>query len=577
MKMILREYLASLKERKELDALLPDLLSQMGLEVFSRPDVGGRQYGVDIAAFGGIDGEPESVYLLSVKSGDLGRNDWVGGSVQALRPSLDEILDVYIPTHLPPKYRDKPIVICLCFGGDIKETVRLNVSSYEDKNRTNLITFSEWNGDVIASHIESHLLREELLPENCRPLLRKSLALLDEPESSYKYFSLLVRSLASSEAKKPEETLTLLRQMNLCLWILYVWCRDQDNIECAYISSELTTLLAWEVSKPFFDVNKKTNLAIIDTLHAVDALHNQITEDLLENKIFPHAGNLHALSSAVFSSCPVDVNLKLFDILGRVALSGLWAMSALEEIPNIRTLEEKRSLITKKINIHHEVMVQMINNNPILSSPYKDDHAIDIGLAITFLALTKKSQNSIHAWLMNIMQSSLKLLEEKGSYPCNLNAYHDLIEHPKKEVQGYLEEVTAGSILYPLIALVAAIYNFNDLYRLVQKAKLEFLAHCNFQVWYPDSSTEQNFYTNSNQHGAVLSGVNVADTKEAFIESIFRECDATQYFSDLSGTTFNVFPFPLILMACRHYRLPIPMHIFRNLPNQQENLKKRKQ
>ena len=37
MKLMIRQYLASLKERGELDALLPDLLSQMGLEVFLKP------------------------------------------------------------------------------------------------------------------------------------------------------------------------------------------------------------------------------------------------------------------------------------------------------------------------------------------------------------------------------------------------------------------------------------------------------------------------------------------------------------------------------------------------------------
>tara|TARA_R110002012_G_C11624114_1_gene609302 strand:+ start:1824 stop:1976 length:153 start_codon:yes stop_codon:yes gene_type:complete len=37
MKLVIRQYLASLKERGELDALLPDLLSQIGLEVFLKP------------------------------------------------------------------------------------------------------------------------------------------------------------------------------------------------------------------------------------------------------------------------------------------------------------------------------------------------------------------------------------------------------------------------------------------------------------------------------------------------------------------------------------------------------------
>jgi hypothetical protein len=571
MRLILREYLASLNERKELDALLPDLLSQMGLEVFSRPDIGGRQYGVDIAAFGSIDENPEAVYLLSVKSGDLGRNDWSGNSVQSLRPSLEEILDVYIPTHLPPAYKDKPIVICLCFGGEVKETVRLNVSTFETKNQTDQITFSEWNGDFIAGYIEKYLLREELLPENCRPLLRKSLALLDEPEASYNYFNQLVRSLATTETIKPEETLTILRQLNLCLWILYAWCREQDNIESAYKSSELVTLLAWELSKPFFGCRKKIEVAIIETLQAVERLHIQIADDFMENKIFPYTDKLHVLSSAISPSCPVDVNLKLFDVLGRVALSGLWSFWALEQIPDLKAVQTLRTSITEKINRHHEVLVQMIVNNRILFSPCKDDQAIDISIAVFFLGLTQNNHENIHGWLFNMMQSSHHLLGYGGSYPCNLQAYYELLEHPQKENEGYLEEVTVGSILYPLIATVAAIYDFEDVHELVKKVKSKFLEHCNFQVWYPDATSEVNFYSNRERHGAVLSHVNVNEEKKVFLKEIFRECDATTHFNDLSGVTFQNKPFPVILMACRHYRVPVPMNLFQDLVKLQEN------
>lgn len=564
MRLILREYLASLKERKELDALLPDLLSQMGLEVFSRPDIGGRQYGVDIAAFGSIAGTAEAVYLLSVKSGHLERTDWDGRSVQSLRPSLDEVLDVYIPTHLPPAYKDKPIVICLCFGGEVKEAVRLNVSSYQKKNQTDKIKFREWNGDVIAGYIEDYLLREELLPESFRPLLRKSLALLDEPETSYNYFNQLIRNLTSTEPKKPEDTLILLRQLNLCLWILYAWCREQDNIESAYQSSELVVLLAWEVSKPFLGGRKKFDIAVIETLQAIDNLHMQIADDFMGNKIFPFADKLHALSSAISPSCSVDVNLKLFDILGRVALSGLWLLCALEQMPELEAIQHQRASLTEKIDRHHQVLVQMIVNNPILFSPYKDDQAIDISIAVFFLALTR-SQENIHGWLSNIMQSSFHQFSRRGFYPSNLRSYHELIEHPQWESEGYLEEVTAGSILYPLIAAISAIYDFKDVYELVQKIKSEFLAHCNFQVWYPDGNSESNFYTNKDRHGAVLSHVDISDDMRSFLDSIFRECDATSHFNDLSGVAYQIRPFPMILMACRHYRVPVPMHIFRNL------------
>ena len=50
MKLILKQYLSSLKERGELDAILPDLLSQLGLNVFSRPGRGTRQDGVDVGS-----------------------------------------------------------------------------------------------------------------------------------------------------------------------------------------------------------------------------------------------------------------------------------------------------------------------------------------------------------------------------------------------------------------------------------------------------------------------------------------------------------------------------------------------
>lgn len=102
MKLIIKQYLSSLKERSELDVILPSLLSQMGLNVFARPIRGTNEYGVDIAAVGKINQDKECVYLFSVKSGNLTRSTWHSGATdQTLRPSLESILDSYIPHRLP--------------------------------------------------------------------------------------------------------------------------------------------------------------------------------------------------------------------------------------------------------------------------------------------------------------------------------------------------------------------------------------------------------------------------------------------------------------------------------------------
>ena len=61
MKLIIKQYLASLKERDELEVILPDLLSEMGLNVFSRPGRGTCQDGVE----GNIHSTQSSFHLYS--------------------------------------------------------------------------------------------------------------------------------------------------------------------------------------------------------------------------------------------------------------------------------------------------------------------------------------------------------------------------------------------------------------------------------------------------------------------------------------------------------------------------------
>ena len=93
-----------MKERHELDAFSPELLSDMGFNIISRPQVGTRQYGVDVAAIGKNGQGQDAVYLFSIKGGDLTRREWDGNTNQALRPSLNEIIDVYITKNIPPEH-----------------------------------------------------------------------------------------------------------------------------------------------------------------------------------------------------------------------------------------------------------------------------------------------------------------------------------------------------------------------------------------------------------------------------------------------------------------------------------------
>ncbi|OBT05503.1 hypothetical protein A9267_16785 [Shewanella sp. UCD-FRSSP16_17] len=568
MKLVIRQYLASLKERGELDALLPDLLSQIGFEVFLKPGIGSRQYGVDVGAYGKLSEDSENkVYLFSVKSGDLNRKDWSSGNPQDLRPSIEEIIDVFIPTRIPVEYKSKPIEICLCFGGEVKEEVRSNVSGFLEKHKSNELCFSEWNGDRLAALIEKHLLKEELLPENCRSLLRKSLAMIDEPDISFKHFCQLTQLLTDTEGRNPKQTLTAMRQLYLCLWILYSWCRDEDNLESVYLSTEVALLNAWEASKFAFDKKNQIAVATLETLHSIQLLNLQVSDSYLKEKIIPHAGSLYALSHAVRPSCAVDVNLKLFDVLGRLALGGSWAYWYLAQ-----TSEEDAQAFeyfSNKVSEYQESIKKLIVNNPTLFTIHKDEQAIDLVLAIWFLSLNKVHWGDIHAWLVNITQNTSQMLRQHDKYPTTIQSYAELIEHPVERTEDYRESVTKGSILYPYISVFSAVMGFEEPYETVKEIKEQFLSHCNFQVFFFDEESEKHFYRFDKVHGATLSDVCVTESPEELIRQLNNECQQSDKVYDLSAYKYSLWP--LILMGCRHYRLPVPMHFILDLYKHTQN------
>ncbi|NUE66312.1 hypothetical protein [Snodgrassella sp. ESL0253] len=564
MKLIIKEYLASLKERKELDVLLPDLLSQMGLIVFSKAGIGNRQYGVDVAAYGRINNGAEKIYLFSIKSGNLGRRDWDAGQPTDLRPSLQEILDVYVPTHIPNEYKDKPVEICLCFGGDLNEDVRLNVTSFI-KNSTveGKITFSEWSGEKLAQYIEQYLLKEELLPKQYRSYLRKSLAMLDEPEISHTYFKQLVCLLKkNTETQNNKNTLTSVRQLYISLWILYVWCRTGNNLESAYLSSEFAVLNAWDISKELHKNNGKENKFIIEVLVKIIRLHTQILFDFIL-KLRPLIFNLYGVSHAINSSCSVDVNIKLFDILGRLSLAGLWMYFDLENLKLLNASEKELQLAENGLLSIQNLLKKLISNNPLLYTPYKDDHAIDISMAIFLLALNKQNQECIIAWLIHMSFMISFLFRSHGYYPNNIHDYHNLIEHPKEATEDYRKEVTKASILYPMLAFFAGLFKSDEIYQAVQNICADYLPHCTLQLWYPDQASEQYFYNDEQPHGAAFANFYLTKLdKENFLQLVLNECNQSQDFYELSAIKESCWP--IIMIACRYYRLPLPLHFFKD-------------
>jgi hypothetical protein len=549
MKLLIRDYIGSLKERQELDAILPDLLSELGFNVYSRPGRGTAQRGVDIAAVGKDDDGQRKVFLFSVKQGDLTRQDW-SGTPQALRPSLEEMLDDYIPNRIPARYKKLKVVICLCFGGDIQEPVRPLVTAFTKRHSNRKISFDEWNGDRIADLLLQGILREELLPKPLRSSFQKAVAMVDQPEIAFEHFARLLTALRV-EIKTEKDAVRVARQMYICLWVLFVWARDIDNLDAPYRASELVLLNVWQMVRPF--IGKKTTAAkaVVTVVHHVIDLHIKIGAQLIDGKILPYVERRNALSMAVASRSALDVNLKLFEMLGRLAMTGHWMFwaASLRDGP-----------IDSAIQILLDRMVkagmQFIGNNPALCLPIQDEQAIEVALFLMLATRSGAFHRDIHAWLSEMARRLDIAVRSHGRYPCRFNDYEDLIDHPKAATDEYREDATSGSILIPLLAAWLAAFKDQAVLDQLVALKDGALQHCTLQLWLPEVASENHLYLNDDRHGVALADLPLSGDGTELLRTIGEACDASDGLTSLTAFSSNYWP--VVLTACRHYRLPIP-------------------
>lgn len=544
MKLILRQYLSDLRERDELDAILPDLLSELGFNVLSRPGKGTRQYGVDVAAIGPDkdDGNREKLFLFTIKSGDLQRRDW-DGSLQAVRQSLNEIRDSYIPTRIPEQYQHLDIAICVCIGGEMRENVQTQWTGYVQNASTCKVCFRQWNGDMLAGLLLLGVLKGELIENPLRGYFQKSIAMFDHPDVAYRFFARLTQGLLEGGGND-RERLKRLRQVYICLWVFFVWARGEGNLEAPFRASEFAVLHIWNNCRSHFGDEAPEQIMREVVLINTIKLHLIIAKELLIEKLGAYADRPFALSMAVGSRSPVDVNLALFEQFGRLCLYGLWLHFSLAETERNRVLQ---------------TAIAIINSNPTLKSPIRDDFAIEIALFM-ILAQLCGAKADVSGYLHEMALRVRFSIRRRGPYPIPMTDYRDLVEHPVEKSDKYFKKYTQASVLYPLLVAwldKLKLHHPRDLLASCIKSELP---HSTQQIWVPDENTDEKLWTGGKDHGMTITGLPLCEDParySAFLDQLIKGQSA---FNDLSTTKSGFWP--ILLMACRHYRLPVPPQLW---------------
>jgi len=537
-----------LKEAGELDLLLTDLLSNMGIETISKPSPGVRQYGVDLAAVGpDVDNNGiETLHLFTIKRGHIRRTDWDSG-IQSVRASLNEILDTYIPTHIAQEHINIPIAVVLCHGGDLGQDVQQTWAQFTKNNTKDNITIRHWSGAKLAGLIESYFLNDNLFPESSRKNLRKALALIESNDYDLRHYyqfldeTLFDRKLSKSRSKGAgEKRVKALRLIQLSLNILYHWADEEDNIKPALLASERTLLRCWDWIRQYnLTRNTKT---LIEYAKLLD-LYRVITTSYF-NKIQPFCYTRDALFG--YRADEVEYSLRVFEVIGILGTIGLDQLFTF-----ITTRDEKYA---KAVEILADALQNFIKGHEIAASPVFDEHGIDISLGLLLLHQVKKADAI--SWIEALRYKIVFAYANGHHYPISTDSFDDLLELRFGESRKDKNFMDISTIL-PMLAEWCAVLGLSETYGRMRQDLEGLSKNINLQLWYPDEETEDSLYKSNASHesGSTQSSIELPDTLNGLIKDVKAVQKNVVSPKDLS---FMKAGLPqLSLIASRHFRTPV--------------------
>lgn len=542
MKLIIKHYLTMLKESKELDILLPDLLLNMRFNIISRPNIGTRQYGADVVA---IDKErkKEIVYIFTIKQGNVTRSDW-DSTPQSIRQSLDEIREIYIPKYLETKYRKKDKRIIVVTGGEMKQEIQSNWEGYTKKYSNKHLEFDFWGGDQLAPKIEKFLLNENILSSDLHSSFRKTLVFLEY--GNYDELNKILNTMFISTidldilnlSKRNKEIIKRFRTINLMLNIMYYWSIDNKNIKPSLIASEKIIVSSWHTIKKY-DLFKHEN--IMNEFHKIYNTLDKIYSSYYE-KIKPYTKIKNGLC-ITYGDFTVNA-YNLFEIIGFLGVYGFI-------ISNHR---KDNTLLNEII----ETLKNCIVNHEASFTPCFDNQIIDIVIASLLIYKNNNDVNFLSSWFVQMINCICFAYNNNYYFPISQDSFNDLFEYNinqslKKEDVFYL------STLIPTLLQLCCTFNFKKTYSTIQKTlnAMDF-GECNFQIWYPNKDTENEMYKNNNnvlRTGLADTTIDIKIELQEMERRINLAQKNTVTTDNISTLKYGLDPIPLIVS--RHYRMPV--------------------
>lgn len=565
MKLVIAEYLRTLKERDELDRLLPDLLVEMGYVPITRPQKGSKQYGVDLPARGkntetGVD----ELLLFVIKQKDIGRSEWDGNS-QAVSQSIMQIFNVYLRSHLEPDDQNRNIRIIVATNGDLKETIQSDWSGFVDQYRDKAkIEF--WGADAISALIEKHLLDEHVFHDNDRRDLRRALALSGDSEYDRQdLHRLFMRTLdlnnegqLTDKPKTGKALLKALRIINLSAQAFAHWTlRDDGDTRQGLFAVERAMLWSWHRIQLADEKTRKD--AIAGPFNMIWWGYHRFAAQYFA-RIQPQCFVENSLTR--YASNGVESSLIAFEQIGILASITLFLGSH-----PVSTEEEKKSWYCNAI-IVTDALEACIQNNGVSCSPCLDRHSQDITLAIITLFGMGRVEVA-KTWLRKLFRNVDYAYKAKKFVPVDTDSLDDLVEEGGWLGGQTTDRMMEMSWMLATIAGWSVILDMDELYDVLAKNAKDDYPNVCIQLWHPEKDPYQYLYFQPAhfESGVAEAPIHLPPIAEDYRKQMdmIRDSEFGQVILESPATKAGLIALDLI--AHRHFSTPVSPVFWYSLMN----------
>jgi hypothetical protein len=543
LRVVLSHYLATLKERDELDALLPDLLVAMDHTVLSRPQVGVGQAGVDVmSTYPSADGQDE-VYLFIIKFGDVGREDMFTGK-QAVQPSVREACTVFVRSRIPEPLSSAKKRLILLTNGLLKQEAQDAFSALsEEVARTPTCSLELWGLDTLVQNIEQHLVDEALLLDAGKAHLRSAIASLDDSSSAVSKFVGFLDSVftglggSASPAIARKRFLKQVAGATMGWSVFHAWAREEGNLKPAADACEYLLLRVWSEAVA---AGEQTNRLVVNRIDAVLDLLRGVYQEYFE-KTLPQLFSKRMVLT-YRREFPFYVGLVLQEA-GRLAC---WALIAPGE-----DSEAPREALLAFLAAHEGAHV-----------PVLDSQQIDVSLALGAL-LRHGDARAVEVLeeFTNAFLLATRVREPR--LPVDTDLLEDALAlHAGDELDDDLFQRTS---YLPMLAAVAAVVGHEESLSTLRDTVVPRVPAATLERWYPAAAIEllplgRTAVGDAGVSRALARFRSTCPEEQDAVSRVPAGGDAPEAFAFVqTGRPY------LAAISARLYRHPIPPWLFRRL------------